>query len=56
MLKGLGFPISFRVFYFQTKLKLIEFEHKFEFKPYALNQNKIMHQHECANIFNLEKF
>ena len=36
---------------FQTKLKLFEFKHKFEFKSYALNQNKTMHQHECNNMF-----
>ena len=43
-------------FSFQTSLKLIEFKLQFEFKPYALNQIRFMHQHECTNIFNLNKF
>ena len=43
------------LFSFPNTLKLFEFKHKFEFKSYALNQNKTMHQHECTNIFNLEK-
>ena len=37
---------------FQTSLKLIEFKLRFEFKPYALNQIKFMHQHECTNTLN----
>ena len=37
----LSFPISF-----QTQL--------FEFKPYAHNQIKLMHQHECTNMLNLK--
>jgi len=37
-------------FSFQTSLKLIEFKLRFEFKPYALNQIKFMHQHECTNM------
>ena len=51
------FPISLfsLLVSFPNTLKLFEFKHKFEFKSYALNQNKTMHQHECTNIFNLEK-
>jgi hypothetical protein len=26
----------------------------FEFNPYALNQIKLMHQHECTNMLNLK--
>ena len=44
------FSFSFFFFLFQTTLKL------FEFKPYALNQIKLMHQHECTNMFNLNNF
>ena len=47
---GLGFLSSFL---FQTPIKLIEFNLRFEFKPYALNQMKFMHQHECTNTLNL---
>ena len=45
----LSFPISIP---FQTQL--FEFKLKFEFKPYALNQIKLMHQHECTNMLNLK--
>jgi hypothetical protein len=52
-----GVWVGFRVFFlsyflfFLNTLKLFEFKDQFEFKPYALNQNKTMHQHECTNNF-----
>ena len=49
---GLGFYFLLP-FSFSNTLKLFEFKHKFEFKPYALNQNKTMLQHECTNKLNL---
>jgi hypothetical protein len=38
----------FLPFLFQTNSIL------FEFNPYALNQIKLMHQHECTNMLNLK--
>ena len=52
---GLGFWVgsSFSISIpFQTQL--FEFKLKFEFKPYALNKIKLMHQHECTNKLNLK--
>ena len=51
------FPFHFSILILiQTTQILIEFKTKFEFKPYTLNQIKEMLQHECTNIFTLEKF
>ena len=54
---GVCFPFHFSILILiQTTQILIEFKTKFEFKPYTLNQIKEMLQHECTNIFTLEKF
>ena len=48
-----GFFFFFSLSYFKHHSNLFEFKHNFEFKPYALNQNKTMLQHECTNKLNL---
>ena len=54
---GVCFSFHFSILILiQTTQILIEFKTKFEFKPYTLNQIKEMLQHECTNIFTLEKF
>ena len=40
----------------QTNSNLFEFKLNFEFKPYAFNQIKPMHQHECNNKFKPRNF
>ena len=44
------FPILF-LFYFKHHSNLFEFKPNLNSKPYALNQRKLMHQHECTNMF-----
>jgi len=59
---GLVWVLGWVLFYFLSPFfsklhpHLFEFKLNFEFKPYPLNQIKFMHQHECTNIFILEKF
>ena len=52
---GLSFCFGFP-FLFQTTLKLFEFKSTLNSNSYALNQRKLMHQHECTNKSNLENF
>jgi len=59
---GFGTKLGWVLFYFLSPFfsklhpNLFEFKLNFEFKPYPLNKIKHMHQHECTNIFILEKF
>ena len=46
---SISFPFLFLI---QTKLNLFEF--KFEFELNHTQSNKIMHQHECANMLALK--
>jgi hypothetical protein len=39
---------------FPHQLKSIWIPPKFEFNPYAVNQIKLMHQHECTNMLKLK--
>ena len=49
-----GFFFFFSLSYFKHHSNLFEFKHNFEFKPYALNQNKTMLQHECTNMLAIK--
>jgi hypothetical protein len=52
---GLGFFLFFWFpfpFLFQTNSNLFEFKSTLNSNSYALNQIKIMHQHECATMLN----
>jgi hypothetical protein len=49
-----GFLILFYFFSWFSTSNLFEFKSKFEFNSYALNQIKLMHQHECTNMLNLK--
>jgi len=42
--------------YFKHHSNLFEFKSNLNSNSYALKQLKLMHQHECNNEFNLEKF
>jgi hypothetical protein len=40
-------------FLYQPNSILFEFGSNLNSNPYALNQIKLMHQHECTNMLNL---
>jgi hypothetical protein len=50
----LDFLILFYFFSWFSTSNLVEFKLWFEFNSYALNQIKLMHQHECTNMLNLK--
>jgi len=49
---GFGFSIFLVFFVFSISFLFQTYSNKFEFKPYAVNQIKLMHQHECTNMLN----
>jgi hypothetical protein len=49
-----GFSNPFLFLFLVFNFKPIWIQIKFEFNSYALNEIKLMHQHECTNMSNLK--
>jgi hypothetical protein len=55
--RAAGWPVSlFPFFFFQTNSIYLNSKANLDSNSYASTQIKLMHQHECTNMLNLNKF